>query len=161
MVGSDERLFDYRHPIAKDKEIKKYVMVVTCAEKYGLIVNLTRFVHFGEIAEELMDKLRAVAKVNASFITNTRPGKKVADIFKEGIRTYGEVGYPGEWKLHHQGGATGYETRDYIATLKINEVVQSNQAFAWNPSIKGVKSEDTITEIPVEASLSTSAEIST
>jgi len=144
LVGSDERLFDYRHPIAKDKEIKKYVMVVACAEKYGLIVSLTRFVHFGEIAEELMDKLRAVAKVNASFITNTRPGKKVADIFQEGIRTYGEVGYPGEWKLHHQGGATGYEVRDYIATSKINEVVQPNQAFAWNPSIKGVKSEDTI-----------------
>jgi len=144
LVGSDERLFDYRHPIAKDKEIKKYVMVVACAEKYGLIVSLTRFVHFGEIAEELMDKLRAVAKVNASFITNTKPGKKVADIFQEGIRTYGEVGYPGEWKLHHQGGATGYEVRDYIATSKINEVVQPNQAFAWNPSIKGAKSEDTI-----------------
>ena len=144
LVGSDERLFAYRHPIAKDKEIKRYVMVVTCAEKYGLIVNLSRFVHFGEIAEELMDKLRAVAKVDASFITNTRPGKKVADIFQEGIRTYGEVGYPGEWKLHHQGGGTGYEARDYIATSKINEVVQPNQAFAWNPSIKGVKSEDTI-----------------
>ncbi|OFW64182.1 MAG: hypothetical protein A2Z35_00195 [Actinobacteria bacterium RBG_19FT_COMBO_36_27] len=144
LVGSDERLFDYRHPIAKDKEIEKYVMVVTCAERYGLIVNLSRFVHFGKIAEELTDKLRAVAKVDASFIINTRPAKKVADIFLEGIRTYGEVGYPGEWKLHHQGGATGYEARDYIATSKINEVVQPNQAFAWNPSIRGVKSEDTV-----------------
>jgi len=144
LIGSDERIFAYRHPIPKDKEIRKYVMVVVCAEKYGLIVSLTRFVHFGEIAEELMDKLRAVTKVNASFITNTRPGKKVADIFQKGIRAYGEVGYPGEWKLHHQGGATGYEARDYIATLKINEVVQPNQAFAWNPSIKGTKSEDTI-----------------
>lgn len=144
LVGSDERLFDYRHPIAKDKEIKKYVMVVTCAEKYGLIVSLTRFVHFGEVAEELMDKLKAVVKVNASFIKNTRPGKKVADIFKEGIRTYGEVGYPGEWKLHHQGGATGYEARDYIAFPVSSHIVQPSQAFAWNPSIKGVKSEDTI-----------------
>ena len=144
LIGSDERIFAYHHPIPKDKKIRKYVMVVTCAEKYGLIVNLTRFVHFGEIGEELMDKLRAVAKVDASFITNTRRGKKVADIFQEGIRTYGEISYPGEWKLHHQGGATGYEVRDYIATLKINEVVQPNQAFAWNPSIKGVKSEDTI-----------------
>jgi len=52
--------------------------------------------------------------------------KKLSDIFLEGIRTYGEVGYPGEWKLYHQGGATGYEARDYIATSKINEVVQPN-----------------------------------
>jgi len=150
LVGSDERLFAYRHPIAKDKEVKKYVMVVTCAEKYGLIVNLTRLVHFGDIAEELTDKLRAVAKIDASFIANTRPAKKIADIFLEGIRAYGEVGYPGEWKLHHQGGATGYEARDYIATSKINEVVQPNQAFAWNPSIRGAKSEDTIIENETE-----------
>jgi len=144
LVGSDERLFDYRHPIAKDKEIKKYVMVVTCAEKYGLIVSLTRFVHFGEISEELMDKLRAVAKVNASFITNTRPGKKVANIFQNAISTYREVSYPDEWKFHHQGGAAGYETRDYIATPNSLQIVRPNQAFAWNPSIKGAKSEDTI-----------------
>jgi len=144
LVGSDERLFDYRHPIAKDNEIKKYVMVVTCAERYGLIVNLSRFVHFGKIAEELTDKLRAVDKVDASFIINTRPAKKVADIFLEGIRTYREVGYPGEWKLHHQGGATGYEARDYIATPDSLQIIQENQAFAWNPSIRGVKSEDTI-----------------
>lgn len=144
LIGSDERIFTYRHPIAKDKEIKKYIMLVTCAERYGLIVSLTRFVHFGEVAEELMDKLKAVVKVNASFIKNTRPGKKVADIFQEGIRTYGEVGYPDEWKFHHQGGATGYETRDYIAAPDSLHIVQPSQAFTWNPSIKGVKSEDTI-----------------
>ena len=76
LVGSDERLFDYRHPIAKDKEIKKYVMVVTCAERYGLIVNLSRFVHFGKIAEELTDKLRAVAKVEIEYNREkiSRPG---------------------------------------------------------------------------------------
>jgi len=144
LVGSDERLFDYRHPIAKDKEIKKYVMVVVCAERDGLIVNMTRFVYFGLLPQELKEKLYAVGKVDASFIINTKPGKKVADIFIEGIRTYGEVGYPDEWKFHHQGGATGYETRDYIAAPNSLHIVQPNQAFAWNPSIKGVKSEDTI-----------------
>lgn len=144
LIGSDERIFAYRHPIPKDKKIRKYVMVVVCAERDGLIVNMTRFVYFGLLPQELKEKLYAVAKVNASFITNTRTGKKVADIFQEGIRTYGEVGYPDEWKLHHQGGATGYETRDYIATPNFLHIVQPNQAFAWNPSIKGVKSEDTI-----------------
>lgn len=144
LIGSDERIFAYRHPIPKDKKIRKYVMVVVCAERDGLIVNMTRFVHFGLLPQELKEKLCAVAKVNASFIINTRLGKKVADIFQEGIRTYGEVGYPDEWKFHHQGGATGYETRDYIAVPNSLHIVQPSQAFAWNPSIKGVKSEDTI-----------------
>ena len=144
LIGSDERIFAYRHPIPKDKEIRKYVMVVVCAERDGLIVNMTRFVYFGLLPRELKEKLCAVAKVDASFITNTRPGKKIADIFQNAIDTYREVGYPDEWKLHHQGGAAGYETRDYIATPDSLQIVQPNQAFTWNPSIEGAKSEDTI-----------------
>jgi len=144
LIGSDERIFAYRHPIPKDKKIRKYVMVVVCAERDGLIVNMTRFVYFGIIPQELKEKLWAVAKVDASFILNTKIGLKVADIFQAAISTYKEVDYPDEWKLHHQGGATGYETRDYIATPDSLQIVQPNQAFAWNPSIKGAKSEDTI-----------------
>jgi len=83
--------------------------------------------------------LYAVAKVDASFILNTKIGVKIADIFKNAISTYKEVGYPDEWKFHHQGGAAGYETRDYIATPDSLQIVQPNQAFAWNPSIKGAK----------------------
>jgi len=144
LVGSDERIFAYRHPIPKDKKIRKYVMVVVCAERDGLIVNMTRFVHFGLLPQELKEKLFAVARLDASFILNTKVGVKIADIFQNAIDTYEEVGHPDEWKFHHQGGATGYETRDYIATPDSLQIVQPNQAFAWNPSIKGVKSEDTI-----------------
>ena len=144
LTGSDERIFAYRHPIPKDKKIRKYVMVVVCAERDGLIVNMTRFVHLGLLSQELKEKLFAVAKVDASFILNTKIGVKIADIFQNAISTYKEVGYPDEWKFHHQGGAAGYETRDYIATPDSSQIVRPNQAFAWNPSIKGAKSEDTI-----------------
>ena len=144
LIGSDERIFAYRHPIPKDKKIRKYVMVVVCAERDGLIVNMTRFVHFGLLPRELKEKLYAVAKVDASFILNTKIGVKITDIFQNAIDTYREVGYPDEWKFHHQGGAAGYETRDYIAIPDSSHIVQPNQAFAWNPSIEGAKSEDTI-----------------
>jgi antitoxin VapB len=144
LIGSDERIFTYRHPIPKDKKIRKYVMVVVCAEQDGLIVNMTRFVYFGLIPQGLKEKSWAVAKVDASFILNTKIGVKIADIFQNAISAYKEVGYPDEWKFHHQGGAAGYETRDYIATPDSLQIVQPNQVFTWNPSIKGAKSEDTI-----------------
>jgi Xaa-Pro aminopeptidase len=41
-------------------------------------------------------------------------------------------------------GAIGYRPREYIATPDGAEMVRACQAFAWNPSIRGTKSEDTI-----------------
>jgi antitoxin VapB len=60
------------------------------------------------------------------------------------MRAYAETGFPDEWHLHHQGGPAGYEAREYIATPDSADVVSIGQAYAWNPSITGTKSEDTI-----------------
>lgn len=49
-----------------------------------------------------------------------------------------------EWQLHHQGGLAGYEPREILGRPGANTVVAVNQAYAWNPSIAGVKSEDTV-----------------
>lgn len=144
LVAVDERVFKYRHPIPTSKRVEKYAMVVVCAEKWGLIANATRLVHFGGLSLELKKKLDAVATVEAALLTSTRPGVQINHIFDQGVKSYSKVGYPDEWKLHHQGGPTGYFPRDYVATPERMDKVQLNQAFAWNPSITGVKSEDTI-----------------
>ncbi len=60
------------------------------------------------------------------------------------MEAYANVGYADEWKLHHQGGVAGYEPREHLATAASSQVVKAGQAFAWNPSITGTKSEDTI-----------------
>ncbi|MCK4446026.1 MAG: aminopeptidase P family protein, partial [Candidatus Marinimicrobia bacterium] len=54
------------------------------------------------------------------------------------------VGFEGEWQKHHQGGAIGYNDREYCIYPHIDGTVQENQAFAWNPTITGAKIEDTI-----------------
>ena len=46
--------------------------------------------------------------------------------------------------MHHQGGAAGYGSREYFAGGGHEYPVLADQCFAWNPSIRGVKSEDTI-----------------
>ena len=42
-----------------------------------------------------------------------------------------------------QGGPTGYEPRDFLADFESDSPVEVHQAFAWNPSVTGAKSEDT------------------
>jgi Xaa-Pro aminopeptidase len=144
LVAADERIKKYRHPIPTDRKIKKYVMGVLCAKKWGLIASLTRIVHFGRMDEELRNKHNAVIRVDASLILNTRPGARLCDIFNEAARVYEECGFPGEWTRHHQGGPTGYSARDFKGSPTEVRTVLLNQAFAWNPSIAGTKSEDTI-----------------
>ena len=144
LVASDERIFKYRHPISTSKKIDRYVLVVICGRKYGLIASVSRFVHFGELPKEIYDKHRKVIKVDAEYITNTIPGRKVSDAFKAGMEAYKEVGYENEWQLLHQGGPAGYGVRDYHGTPYVEGVIKNNQGFAWNPSITGTKSEDTI-----------------
>jgi len=144
LIAFDERIEKFRHPLPTDKKLSRYAMLVVCTRQGGLILSMTRLVHFGKPTDELRRKHDAVVKVDASFIANTKVGTPVNEIFKRAIRAYQETGYPEEWKLHHQGGATGYSPRDYKGSLDCREVVLNNQAFAWNPSITGTKSEDTI-----------------
>jgi len=143
LIGADERIFQYRHPIPTDKELKNYLMVVVCPERAGLILSLTRLVHFGEPGKKLRNKLGAAQQVEVTMWENTRPGRNIGDVFKDGVKAYQKLGYEQEWKLHHQGGPAGYKTRDFLATPNCKEEVLDQQLYAWNPSITGVKTEDT------------------
>lgn len=144
LIASDERLFRYRHPIATDETVDEYCQVNICAKKWGLVVAVTRYVHFGDLSDELATKLQGCARVCGAYLEATVPGATAGDILAAGQRAYAEVGFPEEWRLHHQGGAIGYEEREWVAYPGAPMVVQPNQAFAWNPTITGAKVEDTV-----------------
>lgn len=148
LVAADERLLKYRHPLPTDNKITRTVMLVVCGRRNGLIVSATRIVSFGPVSPELAKKHKAVTAVDAAFIANTRPGGRIGDVFQKGLEAYAAQGHRDEWKLHHQGGPTGYATREYRATAASDHLVAPYQAFAWNPSIAGTKSEDTIIAAP-------------
>jgi Xaa-Pro aminopeptidase len=144
LVAADERIFSFRHPLPTDKKLERYAMVVLCGRKWGIVCSLTRFIHFGCLPDDLKVKAEKVANVDTALIANTRPGERLGDIFKIGIEAYAEAGYPEEWQYHHQGGLAGYQPREIIATSHSEEIVSAGQVYAWNPSITGTKSEDTI-----------------
>src|SRR5262249_39543956 len=134
---------NFRHPSPTEKRWEKLLMIVVCARRHGLIASLTRMVCCGPVPGELKQKTLAAARVNALLLADTRPGVAGRDLFGLVARAYAEEGFPGEEHLHHQGGAAGYRTRDWVAHPSSTELVQNRQAFAWNPSITGTKIEET------------------
>ena len=143
LIATDERIFRFRHPLPTGRRLEKYAMLVLCGRMDGLIASVTRLVHFGPLPDELRRKQLACATVDATFLSRTRPGARVADIFCAAVDAYAATGFADEWRQHHQGGAAGYMGREYLGTTSSAEIVQPGQAFAWNPSIAGVKCEDT------------------
>jgi antitoxin VapB len=144
LIATDERIFTFRHPLPTDKKLERYAMLILCGRRQGLVCSLTRLVHFGRLPDELRRKAEAVAHIDAAMIAATRPGHTLGDVFQIAMKEYARASYTDEWRLHHQGGPAGYEPRESIATPDSVELVSVGQAYAWNPSITGTKSEDTI-----------------
>ena len=144
LIATDERIYKFRHPLPTDKKLDKYAMLVLCGRRWGLIASITRLVHFGALPDELKRKEEAVARVDAAMIAVTRPGVVLKDVFAKATAVYAQTGFPDEWHLHHQGGPAGFDPREYVTTPASTEVVAVGQAYAWNPSITGTKSEDSI-----------------
>jgi len=143
LVAADDRIKKFRHPVPTDNRWQKTLMMVTCAKRHGLIASLTRMVCVGDAPSELLKRTEAAARINARIYSATSPEAVGSDLFKILADAYAATGFANEINLHHQGGAAGYRTRDWTAHPRSSEIVQPNQAFAWNPSITGTKVEET------------------
>ena len=144
LYAVDERIYKYKHAVPRGARLKQYAMLNLCTRKWGLAISITRFVHFGKPAAELESRFQSAARVNAALLDATKPGATSAELFRVAQKAYEAEGYPGEERLHHQGGPTGYGEREWVATPAGTETVVNQQAFAWNPSIRGGKAEDTV-----------------
>lgn len=144
LVGTDERIRQYRHPVVADKRFERFGMLIICMRREGLVVSCTRLVHAGPVPQELQDKLQKVATIDARVIAATRPGRTLGDVFDDLVSFYAEVGEADQWQRHHQGGLAGYAPREVVATPGDPTVIEAGMMAAWNPSIVGSKSEDTV-----------------
>lgn len=144
LVGGDGRLMHFRHPLPQQNRITKRAVLATSAERHGLYANVTRLVELEEPDPELARRRSACEEILARMRDEaTQPGATMADAFAACTRFYDEAGYPDEWRLHQQGGMTGYASREVIATPSTDDPIEVGQAFSWNPSITGAKSEET------------------
>ena len=158
LVGGDERISKYRHPVPTVSTWTNTLMIVVCGRRSGLIANLTRIICAGEVSPDLQRRTEACAAVNAALYNATQTGASGSDLYKVAADAYASQGFSGEIDKHHQGGATGYRTRDWVAHPASSDVVRPNQAFAWNPSITGTKTEETAILIDDELQIITATE---
>jgi Xaa-Pro dipeptidase len=149
LAASEDRLGRYRHPIPRGGPLGGRSMLVVCAERGGLYANLTRMISFEdpdpethkrqEACEEILGRMRDEA---------TLPGTTLADAFGLCRTFYAEAGFPDGWRDHHQGGTTGYASREVVASPETHGEIRPGHAFAWNPSLPSAKAEETFVLLP-------------
>ncbi|MGI9951812.1 M24 family metallopeptidase [Moorellaceae bacterium AZ2] len=145
LVAADERIFSCRHALPTDKKWRALLQLSICAERFGLIVSQTRTISFStSVPPDVRNKHLAATEIDATLIAHTEAGRRLGDILQKGMDKYAELGFPEEWRAHHLGGLTGYSGRELVVTPDCQEVVRVGQALAWNPTVGGLKSEDTI-----------------
>jgi Xaa-Pro aminopeptidase len=144
LAASEERLVRHRHPVPHGGSLGKQAMLVVCAERGGLFVSLTRMIYFQEPDSQTARRQEACEEVLRRMREEaTREGRTLAQAFEDCRRFYAEAGFPEGWRDHHQGGMTGYASREVIATRGTQQEIREGQAFAWNPSLVGAKAEET------------------
>lgn len=144
LAAADERIARYRHPLPTAKRAARTMMLALTARSRGLHVSLTRTVTFGEPDPEQEAGHSACARIDACMISRSRPGVRLSEVLQAAAVQYEAEGYPDEWRRHHQGGVTGYAGREVFATPDAGYPLKAGQALAWNPSVPGAKSEDTV-----------------
>ncbi len=143
LAAGEARLPRYRHPTASATRLEGRAMLVFCARGHGLIANLTRFVQFAPMTEALRQRELAVHTVEAAGLQACRPGRPLVDVYHALEQGYRAEGFDGAIREHHQGGITGYLAREIVATPDTLQPLASGMAVAFNPSLPGVKVEDT------------------
>ena len=156
LVGGEDRVQRYRHFTPTDSSVDGYAVLTVVGERNGLNASVTRTVAFDEAPDWLGDRYRDVSRVAATTGAATRrvgaADGTAGDVFETIRSAYDELGYDNEWANHHQGGALGYASREWIATPGHEASVELPMAFGWNPTVEGAKTEDTVlvTEDDVE-----------
>ncbi|WP_262177640.1 M24 family metallopeptidase [Haloarcula laminariae] len=146
LVGGAERAQRYRHYTPQAEPLGEYALLSVTAERGGLYTSCTRTIAF-DAPDWLRERTRSAMRVEATALAATRAvgrdGGTAGDVFDAVQRAYDAVGWDGEWRNHHQGGAAGHAGREWIATPDSDNPVVLPQGYAWNPTVQGAKSEDT------------------
>jgi Xaa-Pro dipeptidase len=150
IVGGDDRLASYRHPMAVGAPVNRLAMAVVVARRHGLHVALTRFVSQGPVESEYAALRTRVLAIEDAVLGASVPGNRYGDALTVLAVAYDASDAIKGWNGHYQGGPIGFAQREFeIAPVQTDsrwftQPIETGHAIAWNPSLPGgAKAEDT------------------
>ena len=150
IVGGDDRLERYRHPMAAGAPVRRLVMAVVVARRAGLHVAATRFATAAKTDPAYTALRRRVLAIEDAVLTACRPGATYGAALTALDAGYAAAGAPRGWAGHYQGGPIGFAQREFeiapdqAGSRWYRQTIEAGHAIAWNPSLPGgAKTEDT------------------
>jgi Xaa-Pro dipeptidase len=150
IVGGDERVERYRHPMAIGAPVRRLAMAVVVARRAGLHAAATRFASAGPLDAGYAALRERVLAIELDVLSACAPAASYGTALAALDAAYARAGAPGGWAGHYQGGPIGFGQREFeIAPCQQEsrwqaEPIRAGHAIAWNPSLPGgAKAEDT------------------
>jgi Xaa-Pro aminopeptidase len=143
LAAGSRRLPLFRHPVPTREPLGARAMLVFCARRHGLVANLSRAVAFGPLSIDERNAQADLLQVEATGLDAVRPGQSLAAVYHALEAAYRHANRPDAIHEHHQGGVTGYQAREIVASPSTATGIETGMAFAFNPSFTGMKVEDT------------------
>jgi len=149
IVGGDERLRSFRHPLAIGEVVRDALMAVVVARRGGLHVAATR-IAVRRADDPIIDLVKTLVHVNDQVLKASLPGNTWGAATATLADGYERIGYSQAWREHFQGGPIAFEQREFELAPGQHDsqywgvASATGAAVAWNPSLKGgAKIEDT------------------
>ena len=143
MIGFDERIRRYRHPVARGARLERLAFVHPTVNRWGQHVIGTRMVSLGEIDAETAERFAAVSEIEALSVQSTRPGTAHRDVLASQQEAYRRLGYEDAWRDHWQGGQTGFALCEIAHVDRPAESIPERGLYNWFISLPGAKKEET------------------
>jgi Xaa-Pro aminopeptidase len=142
IVGGDDRLRSFRHPLAVGATLRDAVMAVVVARRGGLHVAATRTA-VTNVSDPILEGQTQLDAVHAAVLQASAPGNSWGDAVEALAKAYENIGHPGAWREHFQGGPIAFEQREFELAPGHNGAAywdlecRADTAVAWNPSLGG------------------------
>jgi Xaa-Pro dipeptidase len=151
IVGGDDRIERFRHPLSTGAAVQHVVMAVVVAERGGLHAAATRYACAGPLSPTVSRARGSALEIESAMLGACTVGASYRSVLEACETAYAAAGHPGAWREHYQGGPIGYRQREFeiapaqAATSPFAAArITPGHALAWNPSISGGgKAEDT------------------
>jgi Xaa-Pro dipeptidase len=155
IVGGDDRLERYRHPMAIGVPVRRRAMAVAVVRRSGLHIALTRFAAAGPRDRDYEALRRRVLSIEDAVLAASIPQATYGAALEALAAGYAAAGADGEWKRHYQGGPIGFAQREFeiapgqTRSRWYSQPIEAWHGIAWNPSLPGgAKAEDTYLVTP-------------